>query len=95
MTTTPNRYDYWIQAVIAGVGWVTDHERDTVAAALGADAIVFFNQSAQQINLAWPLTGDTMNDAIDDARATLRKATEATGVTSPRLIAFEIREIGR
>jgi hypothetical protein len=84
---------YAITAVIEDVGWITEAEARDIADAIDGDPLGRFDLANHQLHLYWSLFADTMDDASNQGRATLRNAQEATGVCTPRTTVFEVREI--
>lgn len=95
MTTNHlNQYHYGANAVLADVGWISDKEKADIADIL-TDGVVHFSADSQQLHLYWPMIAETMSDALDEARVTLRAATDLTGVVCPRTRLFQVAEIGQ
>lgn len=96
MTSNPlNLRRYAINAVVADVGWITDQEKASVAACLTTDAIVHFTTDFHELHLYWPILNASWEDALNEARGTLRQAVVATGVTCPHIRSFQVAEIGQ
>jgi hypothetical protein len=96
MTTTQltqNRYS--AETVIADVGYLRAEEEQAIGVILGDDAVLNFVACCNELHLYWQTSADTMDSAVEDVRATLREATRATGVVSPRISHFEVRQIGQ
>lgn len=95
MTSNPlNQRRYAVNAVVADVGWITDQEKDDVATII-EDGVVHFTSDLQQLHLYWALLADTMSSALEEAKTTLRRAVEATGVACPRTRSFHVDEAGQ
>lgn len=92
-TNTLNQNHYAVNAVVDGIGWMTTEEKESIDALLGV-GVAHFTPDIHQLHLYWPLAADTLNDAIDQARATLRSALEATGVVCPHPRMIQVAEIG-
>lgn len=96
MTTNPlNQRLYAVNAVVTDIGWITDQEQRGVIEVLDGrdDAVVHFTADLQQLRLYWSLLADGMNEALTTAEATLRNATETTGVPCPHVRAFHVDEM--
>lgn len=94
MTTNHlNQHNYAINVVVDDIGWMTDEEKNNVTDLIGV-GVAHFTPDIHQLHLYWPLSADTLGDAIDQARATLRSAIEAIGVTCPHARMIQIAEIG-
>lgn len=92
MSTNPLQQNHYaISAILVDVIAVTDEDKQAVMSII--DGSVLHYPELHQMRLHWVLPADTTNDAIDGARATLRRAAEATHAACPRTRLFEVREI--
>ncbi len=94
MTISPlSQRRYAVNAFVADIGWITDQEKKDVEAVIeGGD--VRYTSELKELHLYWAIPADTMTDALDQARATLRAAAEAPAVHVPRTRKFDVCEIG-
>jgi hypothetical protein len=90
---TLDQRNYAVNAVLADIGWISDEEKKAVKETL-EDGIVHFTPDFHELHLYWPVIADTMDDAFNQARATLRTAAEATGVPIPRTTKIQVCELG-
>lgn len=88
--------NYAINVIVADVGLITDRDKSDVAAIIGQGvSVVHFTTDLHELHLYWPVSADTLDNAIDAARTMLREAINATGAAYPRTRKFEVCEIGR
>lgn len=87
---------YSITVILADVGMITDQDKTNVASAIGnSDSVVHFTTDLHELHLYWPLFADTIDDAIDETRTTLRQVIKATGAACPRTLRFDVCQIGQ
>jgi len=84
---------YSVESIIHGVGYLRPAEERALREILGTDADFSYDTVTAQIHLHWLASGDSLFTILDEARSTLRDATDATGVFSPRTKSFSVREI--
>lgn len=84
---------YSIETVIEGVGWLRAAEELAICEVLGHGATIHFDQVGKHVHLCWRVDADTVDDAIETSRTTLRDAAYATGVYSPHASFFSVRQI--
>lgn len=87
------RQIYSIETVVEGVGLLDAEEEHNIRQTLGAGAVVYLNPITHQLHIAWTLEADTMDEALDAARAMHHGAKEATGVYVPRTSKFLVLEV--
>jgi hypothetical protein len=92
VTNPLNQRYYSVNVIVADIGYLTDDEQHALKEAIGPDGIVHFTSDLKQLHIFWQFTADTINDAIDSGRATLRQVTDAIGVAVPRTRKFEVNE---
>jgi hypothetical protein len=85
-----NRNHYAANVVLGGIGWIADDEAKDVERLI--EGTVKHAPGTSELHLYWEVTADTMDDAIDTARATLRRAKTATNVYCLSTRLFEVRE---
>lgn len=83
---------YAVTVVVGDVGWLTDDEVKDITAQINGGEHKF-DQTQHELHLYWTVQADTMGDAIGLARLMLDQAQRASGVHTPRTIAFDVREI--
>ena len=72
--------NYSIESVIDGVGYLQPDEELAVCAILDDGASVYFDGDSNQVHLCWSTSADTLDEAIDISRRTLRIAKHAAAV---------------
>lgn len=85
---------YAAEAVIEGIGLLTDDEGHSVKALTSSNAFSVWYAEHNQLRLSWNIHAATLTAAITTASNTLSLILTATSAHNPEPSFFEVRKVG-